>query len=223
MKPHDVLIYLAMLVAVALVALISGQMQDEAQRVTFSLWAMPAAVLAVFLAGRFLVARSRLRARESEPSRRTVAPNEPGAVSDRPVSLRLLLILVSGAGALLILSWLCLIYLGAEGGDGAQTTARIGIRMVTIVVTTVTALLLSRLAPALQPQKAWVLQLSAVLQIVFAFFGLLVLPVIALTIWNDYVDFQAYSLKLDLLLMLVPSAAVVFCLTRVSGAKNGHA
>lgn len=222
MKPHDVLIYLAMLVAVALVALISGQMHDESQRVMFSLWAMPGAVLAVFLAGRFVVARSQQRARESEPSGRTVAHNEPAVVSDRPVSLRPLLMLVSGAGALLILSWLCLIYLGAEGGDGVQTTARICIRMVTTVVTTVTALLLSRFAPALQPQKAWVLQLSAVLQIVFAFVGLLILPVIALTIWNDYVDFQAYSLKLDLLLLLVPSAAVIYCLTRVSGAKNRH-
>jgi uncharacterized membrane protein YqjE len=129
---------------------------------------------------------------------------------------------VSVAGVVLILSWICLIYLGSEGGEGGQTTARICIRMVTTVVTTVTALLLARFAPAVEPRKAWVFQLSAVLQVVFAFVGLIIVPFIALTIWNDYVDFQAYSLKPDLLLLLVPSAAVIFCLTRVSGSKNTH-
>lgn len=120
----------------------------------------------------------------------------------------------------MLLSWVCLIYLGSVGGEGSQTTAQMGIRIVTAVGTTLTALLLSRLAAARWSPKPGVLQLGAMLQVVLAFVGLLILPVVALIVWNGHIDFQVYSHTLGFLLLLLPSAAVVFCLTRGSSSRK---
>jgi hypothetical protein len=203
-----------MLVGVLAIALVSSQIGDES-RVQFDSWALPTALLVV-VAIWYLVSR-RSNAGVIEPalaSRHPVtkedpAPKPPGEPSVRPV-----LILVSISGALLILSWACLIYLGSAGGEGSQGTALLLIRVVTPALTTGAALLLSRLASAVPSHRAWTLRLGAVTQAVLAFIGLIILPFVALTIWNDYVDFQAYSLKPGFLLLILPSAAVVLCLTR---------
>jgi hypothetical protein len=109
---------------------------------------------------------------------------------------------------------------GSVGDQEGQFTALLWIRIVTTVVTTVMALVLSKVAPAIRAEKVWVLQLAAVSQVGLAFVGLIIVPFVALTIWNDYVDFQAYSLKPGFLLLLLPTAAVVFCLTRGGSSKN---
>jgi hypothetical protein len=93
-------------------------------------------------------------------------------------------------------------------------------RIVTSAITTGTALLLSRSALAMQSSKPLAFQLCALLQVALAFVGLMILPFVALTVWNDYVDFQAYSPKPGLFLLLLPTAAVIFCLTRGGSSKN---
>jgi hypothetical protein len=126
----------------------------------------------------------------------------------RPVLLSL-----SVGGGLLIVSWISLIHLGSLDGEAGQSTALMCVRIVTIVVTTAIALLLSRFASKMQPEKRWVLQLGAVAQLVFAFVGLMILPFVALSIWNHFIDFAAYPLKPAFGFMLLPTAAVIFCLT----------
>jgi hypothetical protein len=219
MKAHHILLYLGMLAVVLVVALVSGQMKDEAQRVRFTMWAIPAALIVVVLVRYFAFGRDARPARDLAAPSRTVAEDEP-VRSVRPISVRRVLLSTSIAGGLLILGWICLVYLGSVGDQEGQFTALLWIRIVTTVVTTVVALVLSKFAPAIRARKVWVLQLAAVSQVGLAFVGLIVVPFVALTIWNDYVDFQAYSLKPGFLLLLLPTAAVVFCLTRGGSSKN---
>lgn len=119
-----------------------------------------------------------------------------------------------GMPLMLLMSWVCLIYLGSLGGEAGQSTALMCIHIVTAVITSAAALLLSRFAPTVGIRKAWVIQLAAVAQLVLAFIGLFILPFAALGIWNHYIDFAAYSLKPAFLFLLLPTAAVIFCLTR---------
>jgi hypothetical protein len=220
MKAHHILLYLGMLVMVLVVALVSGQMQDEAQRVRFTMWAIPVALIVAVLVRYFASGRDARPARDLTAPSRTVAKDEPAMRSVRPISVRRVLWSTSIAGGLLILGWICLVYRGSVGDQEGQFTALLWIRIVTTVVTTVVALVLSKFAPEIRAQKVWVLQLAAVSQVGLAFVGLIVVPFVALTIWNDYVDFQAYSLKPGFLLLLLPTAAVVFCLTRGGSSKN---
>jgi hypothetical protein len=220
MKAHHILLYLGMLVMVLVVALVSGQVQDEAQRIRFTMWAIPAALIVVVLVRYFASGRDARPARDLTTPGRTVAEDEPAMRSVRPISVRRVLLSAAIADGLLMLAWIGLAYLGSAGEQEGQLTALLWIRIVTTVVTTVVPLVLSKFAPAIRAQKAWVLQLAAVSQVVLAFVGLIVLPFVALTIWNDYVDFQAYSLKPGFLLLLLPTAAVVFCLIRGGSSKN---
>jgi hypothetical protein len=64
------------------------------------------------------------------------------------------------------------------------------------------------------------LQLAALLQLALAFVGLMVVPFVALGIWNGYIDFPAYPHRLGLLFLLLPTAAVTFCLARGGGSKK---
>lgn len=220
MKPQHILTYLGMLVGLLVVALVSGQIGDESQRVLFDTWAVPTGLIIVVAVWYFVSRRSDARVGEPAEGRHAVTREDPAAKPARALSVRPVLVLVSVAGALLVLSWACLIYLGSAGGEGRQGTALLLIRVVTTVVTTGTALLLSSLASAVPSQKAWAFRLGALSQVVLAFVGLIILPFVALTSWNDYVDFQAYSLKPGFLLLLLPIGAVVFCLTRDGGSKT---
>ena len=144
---------------------------------------------------------------------------EPSGLPDNLLSFRSLLLLLVVCGALLLLSWFCLVYLGSLSA-ASQGTALIGIRIVSVTVTTVTALLLSRSAAARSSPKPWRLTLGALLQVLLAFVGLTILPVAALILWNGEIDFEQYSQKSNLLLLLVPAAAVSYCLTRDVGSKK---
>lgn len=137
-----------------------------------------------------------------------------------PSDVRHVLLLVAIGSAFVVLSWVCLIYLGSLAGQESQTTALMGIRIATAAGTTATAVLLSRPASAQWLRKAWVIQLSAVLQLVLAFVGLLIMPIVALIVWNGHIDFETYSQKLGFALLLVPMAAVIFCLTRGGRSKG---
>ena len=94
------------------------------------------------------------------------------------------------------------------------------IRIVSAAGTAITALLLSRSVAARSSPKPWIFKLGALLQIVFAFVGLTILPVVALVLWNGYIDFEGYSQKVNLLLLLLPAAAVVYCLTRDGSSEK---
>ncbi len=221
MKAHHILIYLGMLALLLVVALMSGRIQRESQRLEFTTWVPIAIVVAVIAARYFFSGRSKRVAAEPDETRReTVAAEEPTNIPARPLSIRPVLLVVAIAVAFLIGSWLCLIYLGSLGGQDSQSTAQMCLLIVTSAVTTIAAVLLSKLEIARQSRKDWVFQLAALLQIVLAFVGLLVLPLVALIIWNDYVDFRAYSLELGFFLILPPTAAVIFCMTRDGGSKK---
>jgi hypothetical protein len=220
MKPHHILVYLGMLVGVLVMALISGQLSDESQRVRFDTWAIPTALVAVVVVWYFVSRRRVGSARQTDAARPVVALENPAPTPPPALSIRPVFAIVSIAGGLLILSWVCLLHFGAVGDEGRQAIALLLIRVVTTVITTCTALLLSRFASSVPPKKSWVLQLGAVSQIVFAFCGLIILPFVALTMWNDYVDFKAHSLRPGFLLLLLPAAAVVFCMTRGGGATR---
>jgi hypothetical protein len=219
MKAHHILIYLGTLALLLVVALVGGHIDDESRRVEFSTW-IPLAILAVvFLAWRF-AGRSKRAAAAPEPQLSVASPDEPASVPDGPINIQPVLLLVVTAGALVILAWVCLIHLATVGAEGSQTTALVGIRIATAGFTTATAILLSRSPAAWRSPKPVLLQLGALLQIVLAFVGLIIMPIVALIVWNGRIDFQTYSHRLGLLLMLLPTAAVIFCLTRGGGSKR---
>jgi hypothetical protein len=220
MKVHHLLIYLGMLALLLVVALMSGRIEDESQRLEFTTWVPIAIVVAVIAARYFFFGRSNPGAAEPETRRETVPLDEPANVPASPSSTRRVRLLVVIGAAFLILAWLCLIYLGSIGGEDSQRTASMCLLIVTSTVTTLVAVLLSKLEIARQARQGWVLQLAALLQIALAFVGLLILPVAALIVWNDYVDFPEVPLELGFLLMLPPMAAVIFCLTRGGSSKK---
>lgn len=220
MKVHHILIYLGMLALMLAVALVGGRIQDESQRLEFSTWILIAMIVAVIVARYFFFGRSNRVAAESEARREAVPVNEPANVPAHPPSTRRVLLLVGIGGASLIVAWLCLIYLGSVGGGDSQRTALTCLLIVSSAVTTIVAVLLSKLEIARQSRQGWVFQLAALLQVVLAFIGQLIVPLVALVIWNDYVDFRTYPLELGFFLMLPPMAAVIFCLTRGGSAKK---
>jgi hypothetical protein len=221
MKAQHILIYLGMLALLLVVALMSGRIQDESRRLEFTTWVPIAIVVAVIAARYFFSGRSnRVPAEPTETRRETVPAEEPANNPAHPLSIRPVLRVVAIAGAFLIGSWLCLLYLGSVGGPDLQSTAQMCLHIVTSAVTTIAAVLLSKLEIARRSRTGRVFQLAALLQIVLAFVGLLVLPLVGLVVWNDYVDFRAYSPGLGFFLMLPPMAAVIFCMTRAGGSKK---
>jgi hypothetical protein len=141
-------------------------------------------------------------------------------MSGSSLTIRSVLLLVAVAGACVIFAWICLIHLGSVGAEDSQTSALLALRIVTATITTFTALLLSRSSLAAASQKRWVLQLAALLQLALAFVGLTLVPLLALGIWNGYIDFPAHPLMPGFLWFLLPMAAVVFCLARQPGSKR---
>lgn len=225
MKANHILVYLGVLALLLVVALVGGQIHDESQRVEFGTWVPLAMLVAVFVVRYFFFRRSNFYGRSNqvagEPERqRSEGGVDVANIPARPLNMRLVLLLVAIAGAVVILSWLCLIYLGSVGGEDSQVTALMGIRIVTSVVPAITALLLSRSASAAWEKKRWVFQLAALSQVALAFVGLMVMPFVALKSWNGYIDFPAYPLKPGFLWLLLPTAAVIFCLTRGGGSKK---
>jgi hypothetical protein len=218
MKAHHLLIYFGMLALLLVTALISGRIEDESQRLEFTTWVLTAMMVAVIAARYFFRRSNRIAAEPYEARRATVPAQEPANIRAHPLNIRPVLSVIVIAGAFLIGSWLCLIYLGTVGGEGSQSTALMCLLVVSPVVTTIAAVLLSKLAR--QSRQGWVFQLAALLQVVLAFIGQLIMPLVALFIWNDYVDLRAYPLELGFVLMLLPMAAVIFCLTRAGGSQR---
>ena len=157
MKAHHILIYLGMLALLLVVALMSGRIQRESQRLEFTTWVPIAIVVAVIAARYFFSGRSKRVAAEPDETRReTVAAEEPTNIPARPLSIRPVLLVVAIAVAFLIGSWLCLIYLGSLGGQDSQSTAQMCLLIVTSAVTTIAAVPLSKLEIARQSRKDWV-------------------------------------------------------------------
>jgi hypothetical protein len=220
MKANYLLVYLGLLALLLVVALAGGWIQDGSQRMEFNTWVPAAVLIAAVLVRYYYLRRPNRRAREREAPD-SAAPLQAADVPAAPVNVRRLLLLAVFAAAFVIFSWFCLIQLGKVGaGADSQTTALMGIRIVTSVITALTAVLLSRTASAAWANKRWVFYLVALSQVLLAFIGLMIVPLIALGIWNGHIDFQNYSHRPGFLFLLLPVAAVTFCLVRGSGSKK---
>jgi hypothetical protein len=114
---------------------------------------------------------------------------------------------------LLVAAWLAVFQLGR----GFQPTSLLVLRALTAVMTSGTLLWLAKSAFLLE--KGWVLHLAAVLQFVLAGVGVMFLPALALSVWNNSVDFPAYEFGVVWLLPTI--AALVFCVTRSVGPTRG--
>jgi hypothetical protein len=127
------------------------------------------------------------------------------------------IVLTGGAAVVVVVAWLCLIYLSPTDTAEIRAVAYRAICIVSAIVTAGAALLLARCAPLLRSSRAWVLQLAALAQIVVAFVGITIVPFIALGVWSGYVDFSMLARQRGLLWLALPIGAVVFCLTRGVG------
>lgn len=217
MKPYQVVIALVVLALLLLATLFGDVIDDESRRVAIGTW-LPLAILIGGVAAWQLAARS--SGAHDVKQRAVPAEKKLPNLLTRPLDMRPMFFLVAIAGTLMLLSWAFLLYLGSVGGTASQEIALMSIRIVSAAGTTSTALLLSRSVAARSSPKPWVLQLGALLQLVLAFVGLTILPVVALVLWNGHIDFESYSQKVNLLLLLLPAAAVVYCMTRDSSAKR---
>ncbi|HEX4971220.1 MAG TPA: hypothetical protein VFV69_09190 [Steroidobacteraceae bacterium] len=113
--------------------------------------------------------------------------------------------------AVLVAAWVATILLGRE----AQPAALLAIRILTTLIASGTLLWLVKSAPALEAKKSWVLHLAAVVQFLLAGIGVMFMPALALSLWDQYIDFRFYDL--GFVWLLPTMAALVFCVTRRVG------
>jgi peptidoglycan/LPS O-acetylase OafA/YrhL len=107
MKAHHILIYLGMLALLLIVALVSGRIEDESQRVEFTTWAPLVALVApvaVFVLWRFVLRRSNRGARAAAPRGDVVPVVEVVTRKADPPRMRPVFTLVSIAGVFVVVS-----------------------------------------------------------------------------------------------------------------------
>jgi hypothetical protein len=110
---------------------------------------------------------------------------------------------------LLVAAWLAVLYLGRD----FHPASLLVLRGLTALITSSTLLWLGKSASRLQ--KGWLLHVAAVVQFVLAGVGVMFLPVLAMSVWNIYVDFPVY--KFGIAWLLPTTAALVYCVTRSVG------